>query len=483
MPYTKTPEQSTYKTQRFNLVGSPQQRDSSGLKDQRFLNVFPEVIKTEATQGKKYYLKTRPGALHYAVAGGTGEGRGLAVFNGHLFTAVGGTVYQDGVAVIALPTSTGRVGFVQGDTTTYKYLFITDGTRAYVAKDDNTIVQITDADLPTPHVPCPVFVDGYIALVKSGTGDVYNSDLNDPTSWTPGDFITAEMSPDNVVTISKHLNYFIAFGASTTEFFYDAANATGTPFARNTGAVQLIGCASRDAVASMNNITMFVGQTASGGVSVWSLDGFKATDIAIEPVRQSLVGEGAALSSSHGYCLSVKGHNLYILVLSNRTWVYDLDEKLWHEWSMNGYTQWPFKWSTTAPEGFPLLMGDVQYLGESDGYYYNVFSLQDGAGSDILSHDLPVSITTVPIDFDTINRKFCFRFGLIGDLNNNSLTLSYSDNDYGTFSTPVPFSLASDYTFVTQLGSFRRRAFRIAGNCTNSARFEAFELDINMGQQ
>ena len=52
-----------YHTQRFSFIGSPQQRDGTATKDQRFLNMYPELIKSPISDGKKYYLKKRPGPL------------------------------------------------------------------------------------------------------------------------------------------------------------------------------------------------------------------------------------------------------------------------------------------------------------------------------------------------------------------------------------------------------------------------------------
>ena len=56
-------------TQRFSFIGSPQQRDGTYQKDQRFLNMYPELIKSPISDGKKYYLKKRPGVSRQVQVG------------------------------------------------------------------------------------------------------------------------------------------------------------------------------------------------------------------------------------------------------------------------------------------------------------------------------------------------------------------------------------------------------------------------------
>jgi len=101
--------------------------------------------------------------------------------------------------------------------------------------------EITSADFPTPHCPFPVFMDGYLFVAKSGTQDIYNSNLDDPALWTAGDYISAEMYPDKIVALSKNNNYIYALGSNSIEYFYDAAVATGSPLGRHDSAVQQFG--------------------------------------------------------------------------------------------------------------------------------------------------------------------------------------------------------------------------------------------------
>jgi len=193
-------------------------------------------------------------------------------------SVLGNKVYSNGSLVLTLATSTGACGFtefVHSDST--NQLILVDGTDGYVFSSPSTYTQIsinnialwtastahivndlvrpttstgliyrctvagtgsateptwpttaggsvTDGTItwvaeefafPSPHVPAPVFMDGFLFLAKAGTQDVYNSNLDDPLNWTPGDFFTAEMYPDRIVSLSKNNNYLYAIGTNS----------------------------------------------------------------------------------------------------------------------------------------------------------------------------------------------------------------------------------------------------------------------------
>lgn len=537
MAYSKTPSVSTYDTKRIHFLSNPLQRSDDANKDFRLLNMMTEIIASK--DSTKQYIKSRPGlsltfqttagisrGFYYWVVGGTGTA----------MSVIGNKVYSNGSLVLTLATSTGACGFtefVHSDST--DQLILVDGTDGYVFSSPSTYTQIsinnialwtastahivndlvrpttstgliyrctvagtgsateptwpttaggsvTDGTItwvaeafafPSPHVPAPVFMDGYLFLAKAGTQDVYNSNLDDPLNWTPGDFFTAEMYPDRIVSLSKNNNYLYAIGTNSVEYLYDAANPLGTPLARQPGAVQQFGCTAAGTVVQTEKQVIFVGKTGNGGYTVWTIDGFNATEIGIPAVKYALLGEGVNLVNANAFCIRVAAQKLYVLCLSNRTWVYSFDTQMWSEWDSNGL---PFicDFGSDGPGGEAYLLdkttGNIYIMDET-------FYTDNGAVINCV-------VTTSKMDFDSMNKKWAHRLTMVGDVPDDSQTtvaVQWSDDDYKTWSDSRTLTFTADLPSLFQLGTFRRRAFKLTYTAPYLFRIEGIEVDINKG--
>ena len=482
MPFTQTPTQSTYQTRRLGFIENPQTRDGTDkTKDQRIVNFFPELIQeSQGARTKDYTIKSRPGTVYLASGGATAAGRGVVYFNGSRFTVIGNAIYRNGTTMgVTLGTSTGRIGFTEFHGT-YRSLIVLDGIKGWEIKLDNSITNISSVNFPTPHVPFPVSIDGYLLVTKSGTADLYNSDLTNALGWTPGSFISAELYPDNIVALAKNNNYCYTIGDSSVEFFYDAGIASGSPFQRNTSAVQQLGCPAPNTVTETDKEVVFVGTTSSGGFTVWVLDGFNPKEIGYPSLRESLDAEGTNIVNATGFSVRARGHKFYILQLTSRTWVYDFHEKLWHEWTYsNSTTQFPFNYGCDAPGGMPYLIHN------SNG---NVVTLSDTVATDQITAAAGINIyselTTCKQDFDSMRRKDCSRLTMIGTaptVANTTMTIQWSDDDYQTWSAARTLNINGSYSSITQLGKFRRRSWRFTYNNALPILFEGYEMDLNVG--
>ena len=116
-------------------------------------------------------------------------------------------------------------------------------------------------------------LNGYIFVIVDG--DIYNSDLDLPDSWNTSDFISTEIFPDVVISLAKFKNYLVAFGQNTIEFFYDAANVSGSPLQRQEGVVHNVGCVGQALVAESEDNIYWLSQSSSFNYSIWKLDNFK----------------------------------------------------------------------------------------------------------------------------------------------------------------------------------------------------------------
>lgn len=476
-----TNQEGSYLTERVSFVGSPEQRTGTvSTKDQQFINFFSESIKAPITGANQIYLQQRAG-LVMAQATAAGEGRGVYYYNSSIFAVVGNTLYRNGVALQVLSTSTGPIGF-QEYAGSARYLIVLDGVSGWVISLTNVVTQITDPDFPTPHVVQAAYLDGYLLVAKTNTDDIYNCVLDNPFSWLPGDFITAEMFPDAIVALCRQNNYVVALGSQTIEYFYDTGVFPGTPLARNASALHQIGCSAPRSMVQVEEQVIFAGQTATGGRSVWLMSGFTPQEIGIEPVRISLDAEGTNITNVVGFCVRSKGHRFYVLSLTNITWVYDFEEQMWHRWTnASGAGNFNCRHASDYPTGSPILLDNLT------GALYFL----DGTVSTDYVAGVTTSIKSVAVsskmDFGSMNRKFMHRFTLLADVPAASGAASYSiewsDDDYQTWSTIRTVTIDDTMPSLTQLGSFRRRAFRLTYTQPYPMRLQGFEIDLNAGSQ
>jgi Phage stabilisation protein len=484
MAQSRAPYAQTNETRQMEFPTNPLGR--SGLfpaKDANLMNIMVDVTKGGKTP--KVYFRSRGGlSLAYNTSAQVGRGLHYWVYGGvgYCISVAGNTIYSNGNALGTISTSTGSVGFCEHVSSAgVVTLFFCDGTNGYVFTSPGTFpTKITDSNFPSPHIPSPQFMDGYIFLAIANGEDIHNCALDTPLTWTISgspSFISAEMYPDTIVTLSKNNNYIYAVGRLSVEYFYDAGNSTGSPLARQTPAVQQFGTAAADSVVQTEEEVILIGDTGNGGKTVWTIDGFKAKEVGTSWVKVILTTEGANLASCNAYSIRVSGQKLYVVQLTSRTLVYNFDTELWSEWSsgVTGSSRFIGYNADDGPNGTPYLQD------ASNGCIYamseNVFT---DNGTNFL-----IQIVTEREDYGNMNIKTCSRFSLLGDVpdtTDNTLSISWSDDDYNTWSIPRTLTF-NDYPSITQLGRFRRRAYKIQYNLPHLLRLEGYEVDINKGDQ
>lgn len=181
-------------------------------------------------------------------------------------------------------------------------------------------------------VPGIVFLDGYFVVMDTN-GTLYNSGINDASTWNALDFLTAQTEPGAGVALAKSQNYIIAFKEWSTEFFYDAGNPTGSPFSPVGNGFNLVGCASGDSVASLDGLIFWVSKTRQKGRGVHMMQGLQEAQVSTPDIERIL--NLSTLATVHSFGLKIAGHAFYVLTLvdQNITIVYDMTTKVWSQWS------------------------------------------------------------------------------------------------------------------------------------------------------
>ena len=334
-----------------------------------------------------------------------------------------------------------------------------------------------------PYVSGVVFLDNYV-FIGTATNRIYNSALGDPTTWGALDYLTFEQTTDTLVGIAKHLNYLVAFGKVSTQFFYDQANASASPLGVAASYTSEVGCANGDSIVATSNTVLWVGTSKTFGRSVYIMDGVSAIRVSTANIDRHLEADG--LSNVTAYCYTIDGHTLYILTLhnTNQTLVYDLTEKMWYTWtqySMQSNDQpnpGTYQESYFRPT-FYAEVNNVPYVLDDDTgtlYYFDVNTYQDNGQS------IYCRTVTDIMDNGSTKRKFYGRLEIIGDKVAATMQIRHSGDDYNTWSNYRTVDLNASRSQVYLSGADRRRAWEFLVTSNAPLRLDAAEVDFRIGE-
>jgi Phage stabilisation protein len=497
--FTNSPQNQTYKTVNlpFNGVEMFRSGDLTNTRDLQIVNAYYDRVTQENTK-RTVALKKRPGlgatAYSMSKSASTDPVRGswYDAEQNAMYWAVNNHVYKvkpdvsaTPVLVTTLGTSSGYVGFcnyLYGNGT--RLVCFSDGIdlwlENYVAVTCNKVV---DPDMPTPHQPYPIYLDGYIFLVKANTSDLYNSDVNDPTSWDANGIISCEINSDLSLRPIKVKNYLCVLGYRSIEYFYDAINsAPSSPLSRNDSPYRGVGYVTGG--CAIGDTTFFVGQDNNQNLSVYTINSFKVDQVSNAVVDSTLQAfsaaddaKGQVTLNKDGFSISVDGHDFYVLPTPQTTWVYDIDEKFWYEWKNSDGVGVIIEaaWSMYNGSQYVAIRGQANISVLSPSLYQD-FGL-----------NYTVRYTTDNFTADSFNWKNCYRLMLVCDMYNyvgtSNMTVTWSDNDWGDGGEGITrrVNLFSSSPFIKGLGRFRNRSWRFEYADNYPLRMTMAMLELNVG--
>lgn len=505
MAFTKAPTNSTYRTvdMEFTATSWPRSGSTSVRRDAEILNMYFDRNSNE-NQTRTAALVKRPGQISSGLT--ITKTTSASVINGYFQDDSSNYIYYStdnkvfaldliGLTNTQIATITGTetskinsVGFCSFLTSTgTRYICFNNGSELwYHVVGSGVSTKVVDADYPASTYPTVVFLDGYLFVIKKDTGDIYNSDLDDPATWTAGNYVTAEINSDLLVAIAKLKNYLIAFGRDGIEFFYDAANVSGSPLGRNESYYKSVTLVSN--LCTIGDEIIYVGRQKGQGLRVFKLDANENKPISNAWVERYLLYNGVNTLSStgmaviNGFGFSVNGHNFYALSLQTPgiLLICDLDNGFWYRWTLGteGTSANVLEGVWTASVntyGSPLILtGGKTTLTALSTNQYQDFGV-----------NFTVSYTTEDYTSDTFNWKSCHRVGLYCDFPTSSGTsyaqISWSDDDGTTFSTPRDCNTVTNNPYITQCGRFRSRIWRIDYTDNYPWRVWGLSMDLNVG--
>lgn len=287
---------------------------------QRSINWY--LVKPER-EGDPWTLRGTPG-LELKGTLARSLQRGWHVHDGRLFVVAGAVVYEvysDGTSREwgKINSTRGRVGMASLLDT----IVIGDGA-GYYALDIAAETLTTIADAPRGRFP--VFFNQRI-LYQGENGQVFYSELNDPTNIPGLNFFSAESLPDEIVNITTTEDQIWLHGTDSTESWYDSGDVDN-PFQRISGGVTYNGCGHPYTALRLDNSIWWVGQDKDGADMVWRSAGpSQALRVSTSSVERFL----SASEEVTAYSYQEEGHTFYCLNSEQGSWAFDLKTQEWHE--------------------------------------------------------------------------------------------------------------------------------------------------------
>lgn len=499
MAFTKTPIQSSAETKMIPLMYEFETRSRDDAKDTDALNVIWEPVQNQTT-GDNYFNALKRDGSTQILANTPDNQKVLGLFywnlnGGYLIVVTNGHIYVYISNTMQLTATFNFLSFLpQVGGTEFLYQ---NGTRSFCIFNGTTLVEISsalaftpciDPDIPGGNMIDIEYLDGYLFIAKPD-GTIANSDLNNPQSWSPSNFIKADAYGDQLVSLKRSGNYLVALGAQSTQYYYDAGNPTGTPLAAMTGSTLSIGCVG--AVAKKENALYFVGMSSAGIYRVYKLENFKATEVGTPAINRWLTTTTVVYNNNglflHGHMLMLNGHTVYTISqepsdVNQFTYGLDLDTNLWSRFTFPTDTTV----ITSACTGNMALMSPQQNTQRTVYSTTNsngrLLQFEPNTGTDVGGF-YQVTFRTPQQDFGTYRNKFGSRLVLWADkpAATSVCQVSWTDDDYQTFSTPRNLELFQNRPALYALGSFNRRSFKVGYNDFYPMRWKYLELDYDQG--
>lgn len=377
-----------------------------------------------------------------------------------------GTISTSSTGTVKVATNTTQIAWVDGSGTGYIYTPASD-----------TFATINSSDSDFTGGDSIVFLDGYFIVNDPDTGTFYTSALNDGTDWDPLDVATAESSPDNIVALETSKGELWVLGERTTEIWYNAANASGSPLSPRDGLEIQIGCGAAFSVVQLDDLVIWLdnrGYIVQSNVSPLVRDnnsGYDLQIISTEAITSEILSYSTR-SDAIACSFNDRGHLMYQISFptAKKTWVYDYTTKLWHErvWAntVSGASEHHLIQYTTTLEHLQLaggLRSGKIYLMKPDIY------TEDG-----------VTVSRVRVTPPIYDQEI---YGLLG-IDNLSVRLSTGLSELGEepeiamrYSNDGGFTWSNE-TLRRSTGSTGEYAKRVDWNRLGTAREWLFEFTI-----
>lgn len=458
---------------RLPLVVLTGNRGDDFHKDARLVNCY-----IETNQQEELWVIKRGGILEADAVSTDGEaGQGIFFWRGDTYSIFGGTFFRNGTSVLSGLDETNGVYRFDSNLGATPQLIFGNGVKTYaytVAGGVTSDLHTIDTDFPATTVKGIVYLNG-ASYVMNVSAEIWGSIINEVATadaWSALNFIAAQMEPDAGVALAKQLVYIISMNEWSTEVFFDAGNATGSPLGNVQGSKIGYGCANADSVQRMGDVLVWMSREKEAFEQISLMEQLNHQVISTPAIDRLL--RGADTSEVYSLQIKLDGHYFYILTLpnSNLTLVYDLVQNWWYQWTDADGNYWPFVDATCDNAGHIIL----QHEDNGKIYYFNSSYYNDD------DQDITVDIYTPNFDANTVRRKTLSMMHFVRDQTPGSmLSVRFSDDDYQHWSNFRQVRLDRKRPRITNCGTFTRRAYHFRHRKNTPFRMQAVDVQYDLG--
>lgn len=305
---------------------------------QRCVNLYPEANPAETKPPAPVTHYPRPGKRLLAIPPALGPGRGMyRATNGDLYVVVDDIVYfVDSnfvfTAVGNIGHGTSNVLMADNGQDVGDDIVVVDGSANgwVITMSTRTLAPIVD--------PTGLFVgsnrvdylSGFFLFNAPGTPYWYIS-LNNSVSFNALDIASKSSYADNIQTLGVRQREVWLIGALTTEPWF-LSSAADFPFEAVASTFVQYGNAAVYSMQPIDGELFWLSQDLKGRGIVVKTENYKAVRISTHAIETE-IQKYARIDDAIGSSYQIEGHTFYVLTFpaADKTWVYDLATKQWHE--------------------------------------------------------------------------------------------------------------------------------------------------------
>jgi hypothetical protein len=323
------------------------------------------------------------------------------------------------------------------------------------------------------------FSDTFFIANSPGTPSFYISE-SESVDFDALQFAGKSAKPDLLLAAVVSHRVIWLIGVSSTEIFYDSGgNGLGTTPSGNTvntfpyeimpGVSIEHGCIAQYSIAKANTEILWLAQSLIGKNYVLLGSGYQIQRVSNHAVEEQW-NSYSTTSDCIAYTYLQDGHDFYVMNFptADKTWVYDLGTKLWHErcWLDSNGVEHAIRGRYCAYSNNIVIVGDWQ-----NGKIYQLDQ------TNFTDNNSPIKrVRSFPAQMDEQSNNRVFYREFVVDIQTGSdlnpsdepqLTLRWSDNRGANWSQPIMQSLGKTGQYNTnmqfyRLGYGRGRIFEIS---------------------